>query len=393
MYPQTRRCERGSRCQRQKSGRRKEAEAGRASTTLRKTCPLAPGYVQDPSRASPARTSTRTRPGTTLEKALTRALTGSTLSVGRVFPCIFNAARPVGTIFNGHCYTVLFLDPSRGPAVDVGQPGVVSTVLGWLAAGRVLGLWSGTPSLNSVQRNSQALHVGRFLRACAALGIPAGEHSPYESALWKRPLRFRLIQSWSFSHVDFCAGGGRFRKTHCFVIHSLRHAIMSFSAMCGLPDQHWRNSRQNELSSLVAIMPQRIVVFVSDCLRQSVMNITVSRLSSLVSSCLDSGSTITHISWDGGVTYLFARGQCEQQRIPKLSVLKTSCHPKHVHTCLGLLHQRHGWLCSCFCTPWPAKPRSFVYWRTYSFARGEGAQQRIPKQSVLKNSCHPQHFL
>ena len=109
-------------------------------TTLRKTCPLGRGYVQDPSRASPARTSTRTRPGTTLEKALTRALTGSTLSVGRVLPCIFNAARPVGKIFNGHGYAVLFLDPSRGPAFDVGQPGVVSTVLGWLAAGRVLGL-------------------------------------------------------------------------------------------------------------------------------------------------------------------------------------------------------------------------------------------------------------
>ena len=59
-----------------------------------------------------------------------------------------------------------------------------------------------------------------FLRACAALGIPAGEHSPYDSVLWKRLLRCRLIQSWSFSHVDFCADGGRFRKrTALLFIH------------------------------------------------------------------------------------------------------------------------------------------------------------------------------
>ena len=44
-------------------------------------------------------------------------------------------------------------------------------------------------------------------------------------------------------------------------------------------------SRQNDPSSLVASMPQRIAVFVSDCLRLSMMNITVSRLASLVSPC------------------------------------------------------------------------------------------------------------
>ena len=103
---------------------------------------------------------------------------------------------------------------------DVGKLGVASTVLVWLAAGRVWDLWSGTPSLNSVQRNSQALHVGRYLGACAALGIPAGEHSPYDSVFWKRPLRSWLMQRWSFSHVVFCAGGGRFRKrTGMIFIH------------------------------------------------------------------------------------------------------------------------------------------------------------------------------
>ena len=41
---------------------------------------------------------------------------------------------------------------SRGPPFDAGLSKVASTVLGWLAAGRVWGLWCGTPSLNSVHR-------------------------------------------------------------------------------------------------------------------------------------------------------------------------------------------------------------------------------------------------
>ena len=56
-----------------------------------------------------------------------------------------------------------FLDSSRGSSFDVGHSGVISTVLGWLTADQVLGLWSGTLSLNSVQRNSQALYVDRIL--------------------------------------------------------------------------------------------------------------------------------------------------------------------------------------------------------------------------------------
>ena len=106
------------------------------------------------------------------------------------------AARLFGTILSTHGCAVLFLDPSRGPAFDVGQLGVASTVLVWLAAGRAWG---------------EVIHVGRFLRACAALGIPAGEHSSCDTSLWTRPLRYRWMQRWSFSHVDFCVGV-RFRK-------------------------------------------------------------------------------------------------------------------------------------------------------------------------------------
>ena len=111
--------------------------------------------------------------------------------------------------------------------------------------------------------------------------------APCDSSLWTRPLRYRLMQ-----HVEFCAGGGRFRKrTGMLYIHcgtppcrSLQcrstHRICTFT---GLPHQHWKNPDKNEQSSLVASMPQRIAVFVSDCLRHRVMNITVPRLASLVS--------------------------------------------------------------------------------------------------------------
>ena len=44
---------------------------------------------KNPARASPARAGTRARPGTTLEEASTRALTGPTRSVGRVFLSLF----------------------------------------------------------------------------------------------------------------------------------------------------------------------------------------------------------------------------------------------------------------------------------------------------------------
>ena len=138
-------------------------------------------YVEDLIRTFLERIGTRTQFGTTLEKTLTRALTGSTSRIGRVFLCISNTVRPVGSMSNTHTgYAVLILDPCRGPAFDVGQSAVTSTVLELLAVGRVLGLWSGTPSLASVQRNSQVLQVDRFLRACAALGVPTGEHSPFD---------------------------------------------------------------------------------------------------------------------------------------------------------------------------------------------------------------------
>ena len=42
---------------------------------------------------------------------------------------------------------------------------------------------------------------------------------------------YSLLQSWKCLHVDFCAGGGRFRKTHWYVIRSLWNTIMSLSAL------------------------------------------------------------------------------------------------------------------------------------------------------------------
>ena len=124
-------------------------------------------------------------------------------------------------------------------------------MLEWHVAGRFLGMWCGTPSLDSVQRNVQVLHVGCFLRACAALGIPAGEHSPFDSFLWKRPLFYRLMQRWNCLHVDFCAGGGRFRIRsgmlfiHCGTPPSCRYLHCHFAfvvrTFAGVPHQHWKN--------------------------------------------------------------------------------------------------------------------------------------------------------
>ena len=130
-----------------------------------------------------------------------------------------------------------------------------------------LGLWCGTPSLDSVQRNCQVVHVGRFLLAGAAIGVLAG---PFDSVLWKCPLRSRSMRRWSFAHVAFCAGGGRFQeRTGMFFIHcctpSCRypqcrsaHRACTFT---GLPHLHWRNSGQNEQPSLAAGMPQRTKLF------------------------------------------------------------------------------------------------------------------------------------
>ena len=133
----------------------------------------------------------------------------------------------------------------------------------------VWSLWCGTPSMNSAQRRSEVHHVGRFLCACAALGIPANEHSPFVSAMWTRP--------WSFSHIDFCAGGRRFRKAHwCLIIHCGTPSCQSLQCrsaykVCtftGLPHRHWKISNENIQFMLAAKMPRRIAVFVVDCLRR-----------------------------------------------------------------------------------------------------------------------------
>ena len=54
-----------------------------------------------------------------------------------------------------------------------------------------------------------------------------------------------------------------------------------------------RPNSRNDQNLMAARMPRRLAVFTADCLRHRVMNITVPALSSLVSSCLDSGSTAT----------------------------------------------------------------------------------------------------
>ena len=136
--------------------------------------------------------------------------------------------------------------------------------------------------------------------------VQRSESRQVNTAPWTQfcgsPLQCRLTQRWSLLHVDFCAAGGRFRKrTGMFFIHfgapscrnlQCRSADRVYT-FTGLPHQHWKHSKQNKQPSLSANMPHCIAVFASDSLRHGVMIITVSRLSSLVSSCLDSGSTAT----------------------------------------------------------------------------------------------------
>ena len=83
------------------------------------------------------------------------------------------------------------------------SPGVASKVLG-VACGRPRFRYVVWNAIAGLCATCQILQVCRFLRGCAVFGIPAGERSPRDLFLWKRPLRSRLI--------DFCAGGGRFRK-------------------------------------------------------------------------------------------------------------------------------------------------------------------------------------
>ena len=64
-------------------------------------------------KLAPVNTDNRTRLGMTLERALARALTSSTLSGGRVFLCIFNTARPVGSILFSHGYATKFFSWTR----------------------------------------------------------------------------------------------------------------------------------------------------------------------------------------------------------------------------------------------------------------------------------------
>ena len=171
----------------------RSAEAVRASTVYDATKNMSACPWQGPRSLesfSPTRTDTRTRPGTTLEKTLTRSLTGSTWSVRRVFLCIVNAVRPVGTILNGHDYAILFF-------------GLFPRIFVWrwtfwcnFDSFGVACCW---PSSGSVEWNIVAEFCAKKFPsspcgsnfACVALGIPADEHSPYDSVPWKRPLRSR----------------------------------------------------------------------------------------------------------------------------------------------------------------------------------------------------------
>ena len=86
MCPPTWRRERGPCCQRRSLEEVQKRGGGRSSTVGDATKSMLAGlcFVQDPTRISPARSSPRTRPGMTLEKALKLALTGPTLSLERV---------------------------------------------------------------------------------------------------------------------------------------------------------------------------------------------------------------------------------------------------------------------------------------------------------------------
>ena len=231
---------------------------------------------------------------------MTRALTGATFSIGQVFFSIFNAARPVGSMLCGHDYAVLFSGPCPWTSVRRWTTWCGLRSVEVARGSRVLGMWCGTPSLDSVQRSSQVLQVGRFSRACAAFRIPAGEHNPFVSSLWKRPLLSRsevlymlisVLAVVVFENAPVCCS---------FIVP--RHPVVICNVVLSAkfpPSQGYHisigNILDNNQPSFSADMPHCVAVFVSDCSRHCVMNITVSRLSSLVSSCLDSGSTTTRM--------------------------------------------------------------------------------------------------
>ena len=83
-----------------------------------------------------------------------------------------------------------------------------------------------------------------------------------------------------------CAGGKRsgILFSHCRTQSCRSLQCRSARNVCtftGLQHRHLRRSKQNDQSLPAASMPRRIAAYVADCLRHSVMNITVSRLPSL----------------------------------------------------------------------------------------------------------------
>ena len=144
-------------------------------------------------------------------------------------------------------YSVIEFDIRRGRQYDLSSPTVLSTIMGWMKAGIVLGIWCATPCTTTSQarrarqvagpmpaalRSSEhvrGLHgltgnelaqvtaanklfdnAGLILRLAVSLGIPAGEENPIASYLWSFPSRKKLFEKWSLVFVDFCAGGSPF---------------------------------------------------------------------------------------------------------------------------------------------------------------------------------------
>ena len=111
---------------------------------------------------------------------------------------------------------------SRSPAPRV----LVLLVARWLAEQhqQLLGLYF-CLLFETYMRPSERLALARLPSVRRERG--SSERSRV-SRLWS-PLRYRLVQRWSFSHVDFCGWRWSFSKTHWYVVHSLWHTIMSFS--------------------------------------------------------------------------------------------------------------------------------------------------------------------
>ena len=100
----------------------------------------------------------------------------ATMLKHKVFLDIFAGTSPISAELAQRGYAVLPFDVLRGAAFDVSRPAVARTVLGWIAAGMVWGVWLATPC-STLSRARRARHVaGRMPAALRAehalLGLP-----------------------------------------------------------------------------------------------------------------------------------------------------------------------------------------------------------------------------